>query len=140
MAAIYPTGTCFDDALDYLVCRVLEDPRLIKGRRLLLVHGIGLIPADAAYRATPNAPFAHAWVEEADVCWTTGLLNGERVLVRHDRGDFYRRLRIQSTTVYTPRQAHRENVRTNSFGPWRAEYLALCRNAPPIHAPSTAAD
>lgn len=126
MPIILPTHTCFDDALEYLAARTKADPRLAHGRRLLLVHGIAVIP-----EGQPDAGelFAHAWVEDAGYCLTMGLLDGVRVLVRHERADFYRRLRIQQTTTYTVRQAWRENVRSATYGPWKPEYEALCRTS-----------
>lgn len=134
MSTIYPTGTCFDDALDYLVTRVKADPRIAHERRVRLAHGIALIP-----EGQPGAGerFAHAWVEEADHCYTMGILRGERVLVVHEHDAFYLRLRIERVTHYTIRQAYLENLRTNHYGPWKPEYLALCRN---IQAAARAAD
>jgi hypothetical protein len=137
MPVILPTHTCFDDALEYLALRVAQDPRLAHGSSLQLVHGIALIPVG---QADAGEPFAHAWVEEAGYCWTAGLLNGARILVKRERAEFYRALRVQQTTAYSVRRAWQENKRSETFGPWRAEYLALCRQSVRADAQSTDVD
>lgn len=116
---IHPTHHCFDDALDILVKLLTEDH--VPPEQLLLVHGICLME--------DNRRFAHAWVEQDGQCLFLGLYQGEVVLCSVARKDYYRRLRVQERTKYTPRQAARENERTYSYGPWKPAYLALTRQA-----------
>jgi hypothetical protein len=119
MATLHPTHHCFDDALDYISLRVTEEPSLVRDTGLVLVHGIGQSDRGDAY--------AHAWVEEGALCWDAALLDsGERVFYAVDHAEFYAARRLQQTTRYTCRQALRENLRTGTYGPWRAEYQALC--------------
>ncbi|HLX21672.1 MAG TPA: hypothetical protein VKR23_16115 [Gaiellaceae bacterium] len=120
MSTIYPTFTCFDDALEFINVRVKQDQRLAFDRTLTLVHGIALA------HTAPNEPYAHAWVEEGDRCWDAGLVDGQKVYYAVARDEFYAARRIQKTTCYTVRQACLENFRTKHYGPWRAEYAALC--------------
>ena len=123
MQQILPTNACFDDALELIAERVKETPTLAFGRALILVHGIARGLEDGP---RPDEPYAHAWVEEGDQCWDAGLLDGQRIYYAVSREEFYAARRIQTTTRYTVRQAALENLRTGHFGPWVAEYRALC--------------
>lgn len=116
---IHPTGTCFDDALDFLAEALRIDPRA----DLVLVHGICTHP-DGPRAGTR---YAHAWVEEGEDLWQTGIIDGERRTYCCERAEFYGLLKIVDTTRYTPRQADRENRRSNHYGPWVKRYAALCK-------------
>jgi hypothetical protein len=117
---IYPTHTCFDDALDYLAHRVRQNRRA--AMKLTLVHGILLAPEGKR----KGEPFAHAWVEEGGRVIQDGLLeDGSRVTWSMSVAEFREKMQPQKTTRYTVRQAARENRRTNHFGPWVPEYQAL---------------
>lgn len=116
---ILPTHTCFDDALDYIERRVLAHPSIGFGTSLLLVHGICYRPDDV--------PFAHGWVEDAGVVWDAGLIEGRRVWFAVNREEYYAKMRITDVTRYTMREVWVENTRSGNYGPWKPEYLALCR-------------
>ena len=116
---IHPTHQCFDDALELLV-HLLTDEH-VPPAQLKLVHGICLME--------DNRRFAHAWLERDGECLFLGIYQGERVLCTVARPDYYRRLRVQERTKYTPQQAARENARTYSYGPWKPAYLALTGQA-----------
>lgn len=144
---IFPTHTCFDDALDYVTERLKNDPRCIEV--LSVVHGICLIPVGTR----KDEPYAHAWVEErrqpgeTTLVWQGGILRdmgpcedpacedapkahdheGARVFYAVTYPEFADELRPQKFTRYSVREAARENARTNHFGPWLDEYLALCK-------------
>jgi hypothetical protein len=117
-----PTGRCFDDALEFVESRVIENPALAHEATLTLVHGIALAPSGPH----EGEPFAHAWVEEGETVWGAGLLDGRRIYFPVERAGFYECLRIRSATRYTIREAAEENFRTNNYGPWKPEYIALC--------------
>jgi hypothetical protein len=108
--------------------RVTRDPTLAKKRRLLLVHGILLVPDGSAEAGTP---FAHAWVWQAGQCWFTGLLDGVRISYSIPRDLYYATMRLQEFTAYTPRQAYVENHRSGHYGPWRDAYQRLCNDGGP---------
>src|SRR4030095_8176654 len=135
MPDILPTHTCFDDALELLTQRVTKDPSLAKKRRILLVHGVLLVP-DGAEDA--GKPFAHAWVQQAGQCWFTGLVEGVRVHYSIPRDVYYQTMRAQEWTTYTPRQALFENFKHGHYGPWKDPYLKLCssEDTPRTHYPS----
>jgi hypothetical protein len=121
---ILPTGTCFDDAIEYLNEIALHGQR----ERLLtlkLVHGICLAPEGAQ----EGTPFAHAWVEEAGVCVQAGLFSGEpqKVYYGVKRAEFYAKLRVQVATYYTAPEVVVHNRRTGHFGPWEHLYRDLCQ-------------
>jgi hypothetical protein len=125
---IDPTHTCFDDALDYISSRIME--AALKGQppplHLILVHAICLIP-----EGQPDAgkPFVHAWVEDEALCWDAGIVAGiGRVVYAVNPIEYYRRLRPTSQrTRYNLEEVYEENKRTGHHGPWKPEYLALCR-------------
>lgn len=120
---IEPTHSCFDDAIAYLEGCVRADPTLAHGDRLVLVHGIGRYP-----EGQPNAGerFAHAWVEEAGLCWDAGLIDGQRVVWSATIAEYYTNLRMETTTRYTCREVWHHNRRSGHFGPWEPVYQALC--------------
>jgi hypothetical protein len=139
---LFPTHHCFDDALEFLGARVARHPALARGRSLRLVHGICLGPRGEGVAASfgvdvvaPGQPFAHAWVEEATrpaVVWQSGLdAAGGVVFVAIPRSIFYGTMRVGLRTRYTVREAWHENQRTGTYGPWKAEYRALCRTPAP---------
>lgn len=78
---VLPTGTCFDDALDFLSFRMKQDGVERAMRSLVLVHGICLVPEGHLKAGTR---FAHAWVEETRpdgevLAWQDGYAEGLRV-------------------------------------------------------------
>jgi hypothetical protein len=122
MATILPTGKCFDDAVELLEYLVDENPAVVTASRSLwLVHGICEGYDDARTR------YAHAWVEMADECIEAGILHGRRLFYVVACERYYAARRVVQATAYNVKSVCRENERTNSFGPWQAEYLALCR-------------
>lgn len=120
---IYPTHTCFDDALDFLVEVLRHNPheRIALAQQLSLVHGL--------CRAPDGHLYAHGWVQDAveDTCIFTGILDGTRQCFAVPRLEYYAEALVQEMTLYSVAQALRHNWRTNSYGPWEARYLAHVR-------------
>lgn len=132
MTTIRPTGSCFDDALDFLSERVKRDPCLWDDSTLRLMHGIAVAGSQSDGSLAEGQRYAHAWVEEElvpgqVVAWDCGLLNGGRIYFSVARDEFYAGRQIQHVTAYTPRGAYDENRRTAHFGPWVLEYVLLCK-------------
>lgn len=109
---IYPTHTCFDDALEFLVLGELHSVQ-----RKRLVHGICL--------ADDDSPYAHAWVELDGDAWQGGLLDGERIYYAMPIAELHERLRVRECTRYAALQAMRQNVATGHYGPWEPKYREL---------------
>lgn len=129
MTTLYPTHTCFDDALDYLgLVATAEGRRGLRG--LALVHGICLVPEGESFvgAGQPGDRFAHAWVESGGRVIQGAILDGERVYFSILRVEFFEKWRVQDFTRYTPRQAMRQNRLSNHFGPWESKYEALTRD------------
>lgn len=118
------THTCFDDALEFIESLVKEKRSVSKLADYRLAHGILLNSKGELY--------SHAWVESKAHCYHSGLLSGEKVMAVIDRVEYYEGMRVQERTLYTIRQAYRENYRTGYFGPWKERYMRLCRNPRPI--------
>ena len=126
MSTLRPTRHCFDDALEFISERVKENPALAHTSALILVHAICRGALDGPH---PDEPYAHAWVEEDDLCWDAALVGEHwehQIYYAVARDEFYAARRVTTTTRYTVRQACLENLRSGTFGPWRPEYRALC--------------
>ena len=115
---IHPTHQCFDDAVELVLYLHTEEG--VPAAQLRVVHAICLLPND-------GMRFAHAWVERGSDCLFLGLYDGARVICTVPRHDYYRRLRVQERTKYTPRQVAQKAQRAMSHGPWKPQYLALTR-------------
>lgn len=122
---ILPTASCFDDAVNFVAWRVRENRRLLHNDGLVVVHGICLFPED---HSQPGKPFAHAWVEEANLVWRAGMLDGERVYYPTPLHSFLTQLRVQKSTRYTLLEAARRERAAGTYGPWEPEYQALCKD------------
>jgi len=121
MPTLYPTHSCFDDALDYIGARALAHPELVDQTTLILVHGIAL--------GDDGHPYAHAWCEEDGECWDTALVDNDpdqKISYAVPRADFYAARRIQESSSYTIRQAMALNAVTGHYGPWNEKYRAIC--------------
>lgn len=118
---LIPTHTCFDDAVEFLFLCVKGDD-LAASDRLRIVHAIAHAPGGEH----AGEPFAHAWVEDGDLCWFAGVLEGQRIFVAAARDEFYAELKIHDATYYTLADAAREELRTGECGPWKPKYQALC--------------
>ena len=126
--SIYPTHTCFDNALDFIAAVLQENPddRDVLVTELSLVHGICLAP--------DGQPYAHAWVEHGAHCIFAGILDGKQKYFAAFHDDYYAELGVQEVTRYTLQDALTHNRRTGHYGPWERRYRALCgRQEEPHH-------
>lgn len=121
---LQPTHKCFDDAMDFVEDAVRKDPTVALGDTLLLVHGI------CTHNETGD-PYSHAWVEDRNIAWDAGLVDGERVYYSMQREDFLRARGVIKATRYTMREVLTENMKSGHYGPWREEYRALCLKKKP---------
>jgi hypothetical protein len=123
-----PTGTAFDDALDWLqVSEQLGVPLLELERRAWVMHGICLSPVS-------DEPFAHAWVhlrERPSVVLATPTGDGDDtpfglVYFEASQRAFDVYFRPQLVTRYTVRECIEQNALHEHYGPWLPEYIELC--------------
>ncbi len=128
---IHPTGTCFDDALEFVLSLAPDEHELAAQIEALedtvrIVHAICL-----GHDASEH--YAHAWVEHLHagymVCWQAGTFDGARIYFAIDRKDFYRGYQVARTVKYTLRQAAVENLASGHMGPWDPELYALANKA-----------
>jgi hypothetical protein len=125
LSTIYPTHTCFDDALETMAAFVQHDRRRIE--TLVLVHGVCVNPINGEL-------YAHAWLEEHDRAWHAGHLggpDGPKVIVEASRAELRVGLQVQEETRYSVLQAHLANYKSNHFGPWVERYRELCKDSAP---------
>jgi hypothetical protein len=130
---IYPTHTCFDDAIEYLTHTVKSvGPKTVHAH-YSLVHGICLHP--------DGRPYSHAWVERTTashrtLCIGIGRLeSGEPVAYEGAKEEYYDNFQVQKTYKYTIKEMIKHNYEHGTYGPWLPELLQLCRNySPPDQA------
>jgi hypothetical protein len=122
---IKPTHTCFDDTESIVVAHLREDPKCWD--RLKVVHAICIMP-------DTGKPYAHAWVEDGDEVLFMGVYKDDRVIAVVDKTEFYAEMKVQRPTYYTIPQVVEHGVKQNRSGPWKQEYMELCRDYHPSKA------
>lgn len=126
---IYPTGKCFDDALDFIEIMIRESmftkAELID--RFHLVHGIY---ESKHFQGGVKKRFSHAWVwdKQDDCAIQSGLIDNGLLYYEMPIKAFRKRMVLEKETVYSIEQAYQENVKHNNYGPWVPEYLELCKD------------
>lgn len=114
------TGTCFDDALDFLCDKIKEKPQRLHSKTWKLVHGICL--------HRDGRPYSHAWVHEGSRhVWFSGILRGYKSYGKATREEFFAEFRVQEFTEYTAKEAISENWKYGHFGPWIDKYIRLTK-------------
>lgn len=124
---IRPTNTCFDDALDFLELQATLFTGSRAGREKKL-DAYTVVHAICQSQAPSGEYYAHAWVEEdLDLVWQGGIVAGQRIFFSVAKDEFYASRRVQQPTYYSWRAAIQENHAANHYGPWKPEYVALCK-------------
>lgn len=116
---IHPTGTCFDDALDFFAQLLKESPLRARTPDVFLVHGVCLFPT--------GAPYAHAWVEERGKIWFSGKLHGTLAFFKGEKDEFVREFRVIAERKYTPAEAWKQNHLFVHYGPWDGLCMSLVK-------------
>ena len=114
--AYFPTGECFNDALDGM-CEMLANVPVHERRDWRLVH---------ALCAWTEQRYAHAWFEDRKSVYEGKLKAGAKVYLVQPRKIFYRELKVIDPTYFTFEQALGLNYMTNHFGPWHKKYREAC--------------
>lgn len=124
-AAVHPTHTCFDDAIEYLelLCKAGCSPGVV--REHVVVHAICCNPDTGKL-------FAHAWVEMGASAVQAGIIGGVKQYYAIPVADLLTHFGVERCTRYTADEVVEHNFRTGHYGPWLDEYVALCRNAPEV--------
>lgn len=119
---LLPTGTCFDDALDYVSVLLKDAGCYTERKKILTTHYVchGLVGPD-------DDPIAHAWVEVGDDVWISGLWRGKQVFTSLPRSDYYASMGARDITRYTCQEVVDLNRKSNHFGPWEERYVERCR-------------
>ena len=122
MPIVYPTHTCFDDALEYIGEMLKNHPAAVMFEDVVLVHAICIMPNGDQY--------AHAWVESklTKTAYFFGIVKGGRVRIDVDSEEYRKELQVVEFIEYTPYEACKENYKHGTFGPWKEKYLNLCRD------------
>lgn len=134
---LYPTGHCFDDALDFIE-RLAKTGALLStwpASYCVVVHGICHIPAGLGLRPEDvgGKPFAHAWVQLGSLVVQAGLLKRtddpakDRIYYGLQWEEFADLLKPSKVWRYSMQEVWQENERTMSYGPWVPELQVLLR-------------
>jgi hypothetical protein len=118
---LYPTFSCFDDAMHYIEYVLKAAPEM---DNIFVVHAIGIAHDEEGRR------YSHAWVEDHNVgvAIYAGFLQGVKVYLCSPLNEYYSKFKFIETTKYTPMEAVNNNLKHGSFGPWEPKYVALCGN------------
>lgn len=119
---VYPTHTCFDDALDFIEILIKAKVAVTESdlEKYRVVHAICEMPDTGEL-------YAHGWVEDTKehLCIWRAIIQGKSVWVRGEKSEFYTYFRVKEATVYTIREACEQNKLHNNYGPWKEEYRKL---------------
>lgn len=115
---LYPTGKCFDDAVEIITAFLRTDPRHAGRKDLFIVHGIV---------EGPEYSFSHAWVldEARKTVFQFHFLNGERIGVEYTLEQFNHHFKVTDEKRYTLREFDRLNRTHMTYGPWEDKYRRL---------------
>lgn len=124
MTTLRPTHSCFDDAFNFFVVVVMPDELAAHREHFRIVHAMCKAPGN-------EAPYAHAWVEEAQpdgaIAWQAGYIeSGELIYYAVTVPELMRVHGVMTATRYRPELAADIAARKRSAGPWRPEYIAAC--------------
>lgn len=115
-----PTHTCFDDAVE-MIEEFLRTRRFLPGD-LFLIHAI--VAPDGMKDSS------HAWVEtKNDTAFFNAILKNQKVIVECRASEYRKELNVKASTSYSVKEALDMNKLHGTYGPWKKEYIALCRIA-----------
>lgn len=131
---IYPTHTCFDDALDFIDALISgADTNILFPSNqnkfvfhlcdVWLVHGLIL---------WSGKRFSHAWVKSADLIIQAGFFDMKASSIRFKsyfalpKESFIEEFNPEDMTEYSIPDAIRMNYRYGHYGPWEEKYLSHC--------------
>lgn len=117
-ATLLPTHTCFDDAIEMIEQFLLKKRFPPDG--LFLIHAI--VAPDGMKDSS------HAWVEDKnDTAFFIAILESRKVVVECSAAQYRKELHVKALTAYTMRETWELNKLHRTYGPWKQEYIALCR-------------
>jgi hypothetical protein len=123
MDNLYPTGTCFDDAIDYLNWLCTQEPWNIKkfNKKYRVVHGI--------CHFEDGRPYAHCWLEKGNKAMDFRMYNDKKVMVQYTKGEFISILKPSRAIRYTIQECCDLEKRVHGHpGPWHPEIITLCKD------------
>ena len=115
MIDVLPTGTCYDDCIEYM-----SEAWGLGQLDILLCHGIIGNPRQ----------HSHAWLycpSENEVSHF-GIVDGEKVRVTGTKQELYTSLQVMECTYYSIQQMLYYNWRFNNYGPWEQKYVNACKD------------
>lgn len=116
---LLPTGTCFDDAAEFILAESQKDKTPILEGKMLIVHGICF--------AANIGMYAHAWIEFDGQCFDAKMVDGEKVFVEYEIDRFYRMFDVKKRTKYTIDEFLKQTRIFNITGPFEDSYKMLCK-------------
>lgn len=118
---IYPTHTCFDDALEFLSALLKDKEISLNDSEWRLAHGL--------CRAL-DVVYSHAWVEHGDKVIFSGIIDVKegkgRAYMTADKKEYYDHFHPFDVTTYSAMEAAIMNVTHGTYGPWEQRYKDHC--------------
>jgi hypothetical protein len=112
---LYPTHTCFDDALDFITL-------LVRHRQILNVWTTEWTIVHAMCQAPDGELYAHAWAETRDIAVSAAIIDGKHTYFETARREYYKYFRPVELNRYTISEAITLNYRHGHYGPWERRY------------------
>ncbi len=115
---LYPTKTCFDDAIDFLNLLYKKQPWYVEkmNKQWRVVHG-----------RADDGEFSHCWLTKGNSCFDFKLFKSEKIMVEYTREEFEKIYRPRKQIPYTVRDCcHLEKRVYGYAGPWDPEIRNLC--------------
>lgn len=122
---VYPTHSCFDDAIEYIIHIGETDQGYLKN--LSITHAL-LKVNNKQFVGQHKGKFAHAWVNDKKkkTILHSGIKGGERVIISWDNEVYFEHHEIIEFTEYTVEEIIEMNAKFLSYGPWEERYLKYC--------------
>lgn len=118
---INPTGTCFDDAAEF-VEQLVTAGEITKGDHatLRIVHALCVAPTGEVY--------AHGWLEyqrpDGDIVIFCGIAGDRKQYFIAWADEYYDQFEPVDVTRYDLASAAYENIEHRTTGPWEDRYIA----------------
>lgn len=118
--SLYPTHTCFDDAIEIIEFFCKSNPALIKMESISLIHAVIHPPKYDIH--------AHAWIEWhfRNAIFQKNVYQGEKIITEFHRDTYWQNSRVLIYRKYSMKDVARLNKESGTYGPWDEVFKKYC--------------